>query len=1017
MRGMAAPLCLVLARARRRPRRWLLPALGIALAAAFAGGVAAESQITADHAARAALAAVSPLDRMVRLTYNGTFSPAVVRQAQGLQRRLGLDPQTEVVLLQPVRLSGEVVHPAAIAPLDRWIPPAVARRLGPCRPADCPVVVAGRRHVSAALTANGVHFHVVGSVPLTSAVPLGFAPDGTGEPPVLVTGDVAGLESLAGLDAVYRTHTWLSPLDVSALKTWQLAPLEQRLARTQAALEAVISQFSVTAPFAGLDVARAQAHAAPNRLLLAGGGALAALGLFIVLAGGGLRRDQLIELGRLETAGARRSQSIVFVTAESAWLCAVALVVGAGLAILAATVLAHAGGEPAGGVLSHSLVTRAAAIGLLVAWMVASAIITLSVIARDARTLNVLAAAALAALAAGLVLDTGGNDRLAPLLAPLVCLAAGVIVFRLAAALLRAAERVARQGPVVARLALVGLARSPSFPSLAIAFIAISVGLGGFALAYRATLLRGAADEAANRVPLDALVGQSPDFETPLEAQSLRRWQAVVAGGTVLPVRRTSAGYLSGAASATVPALGVPAGGLPLISGWRSNDGSASLSVLARRLRTSGPVRVAGPQLPPTARWLSIDASSPALNVTVTGDLRDASGTVRQLTLGTTHGRGETLRARIPPGSWELEAIELAEPTGVEATNGHQNGENPAAATQFHARVSLGPVTASASPGGAPIRTMAITRWRAVGAAAAGTGTDMTAVFNFGTSGTPAVIRPVQPSDARPVPVLADPRTAAAAGPGGQLALTVDDLPVSARVVGTLRRFPTIPTDEGGFVVADEATLGSALDAQLPGQGGADELWVSTTHPARLRAELGTAPLAPLDTTFRGDVEHQLRSAPIARGVLGTLVAAAALAAVLAVLGLLTALLGGARDERIERDLDQQGLGPRALRADIRLRLAIASVLGVCFGLAVAVLLTRLAVASVRAGTVTTPQPPLVTIVPWAQLIASGAGAIAVLLLVGWLATRLLVGRGRHRRTGPAPVRDAGAALSEELAR
>ena len=55
VRGLSAPLMLAAARGRRRPARWLLPALGIALAAAFAAGVAAESQIAGDQSARSVL--------------------------------------------------------------------------------------------------------------------------------------------------------------------------------------------------------------------------------------------------------------------------------------------------------------------------------------------------------------------------------------------------------------------------------------------------------------------------------------------------------------------------------------------------------------------------------------------------------------------------------------------------------------------------------------------------------------------------------------------------------------------------------------------------------------------------------------------------------------------------------------------------------------------------------------------------------------------------------------------------
>jgi hypothetical protein len=266
-------------------------------------------------------------------------------------------------------------------------------------------------------------------------------------------------------------------------------------------------------------------------------------------------------------------------------------------------------------------------------------------------------------------------------------------------------------------------------------------------------------------------------------------------------------------------------------------------------------------------------------------------------------------------------------------------------------------------------------------------------MVDFDMSGTPGVLRPAQPTDTQPVPVLADPQTAASAGPGGRIALTVDGLPVTARVVGVLTRFPALPSDSAGFVIADEPTLAAALDAQLPGQGRPDELWIGTEHLAGLRAALGSGALTQLDSSFRVDIEHQLRDAPVARGVLGTLVAATALSVVLAVVGLLVALLGGVRDERVESDLTEQGVGPRGLRAELRVRLALASLLGAIVGVGIAVLLTRLAVASVRAaGTVADPRPPVVTVVPWAALAAWSAGTFAVLALAGWLAPR---GSGR----------------------
>jgi hypothetical protein len=180
-----------------------------------------------------------------------------------------------------------------------------------------------------------------------------------------------------------------------------------------------------------------------------------------------------------------------------------------------------------------------------------------------------------------------------------------VLVYRGASQLLRTGERIARRGPVTTRLAFVGLARSPSGPSLAIAFIAVSTGLGAFALAYRATLLRSTADQAGAQVPLDATVTAGADLTPPLALASARRWRRL-AGGPVFPLRRTEASFVSGASSVTVPALGVPAPALARLHGWRSGDGSAPLSTLARRITPAGPVRRA---VPPT--WLRRDARAP----------------------------------------------------------------------------------------------------------------------------------------------------------------------------------------------------------------------------------------------------------------------------------------------------------------------------------------------------------------------------------------------------------------------
>jgi hypothetical protein len=474
-------------------------------------------------------------------------------------------------------------------------------------------------------------------------------------------------------------------------------------------------------------------------------------------------------------------------------------------------------------------------------------------------------------------------------------------------------------------------------------------------------------------------------FQTPLEVAPLARWRALAGtGGAVLPVRRTQGTFVSGGSGVTVPAVGIPAAGLPLIHGWRSSDGPASLKALAARLSPGGAVRTPGPLLLQGARRISLTAASPAAGVEVSADLRDATGAVTQVPLGLIGARPRTVSARLPAASRELEALELDEPSGERATSGHQIAENPAASPQFSTTVALGPVTVLDASGRA-FPSVSVNRWLGVGAAAHARPDGSRLRVRFTASGAPGVIRPPQPSDTRPIPILVDPGTAAAASRQGRIALTIDGLPINGRIVGVLKRFPTLADDAAGFVIADQARP--------------DELWIDTTRPRSLRAALGEGPLSRLGARFRSTVQQQLRDEPIAVGTLGTLAAAAGLAAALAVIGLLAALAGALREPRVERDLEVQGLGPRALRRELRLRILVAGGLGVLCGAALAVALTGLAVAAVRAGaTLEPPRPPLVTVVPWAELALGAVALLAVFAAASWMAADVVVSRGSRAR-------------------
>jgi hypothetical protein len=868
------------------------------------------------------------------------------------------------------------------------------------------VLVGGRLGRRRDLSAAGVRIRVTGEASLDSAVPLGFSPGIAPGTPLLVTGDAQGLGAVSGLQGVYQTSSWLATPALAHLDSWDLAGTEQRLERAQARLLGEGAQFSLSAPFDGLGSAIARADAAPERLLGVGGGALAALAVFVILAAHGLRRDEELELRRLRDAGAGTSQIVTFACAEAAWLSFGGVLGGAALGVALGAGLAGDAGLAAGAVLAHSLLSSAAPAVALGGWLAATVVIAAVLLLPGGAIADLLALAAAAALA--LALSEGGGLMGPPalLLAPLACVAAGVLVYRLGAVTMRAAERLSRRGPPTIRLALISLARRPGAPALATAFVAVSVGLAGFALAYRATLERGTADEAAGVVPLDALVGSSPTFATPLMFAGLRRWRQI-AGGTVLQVRRTYGSVPGAGADSPVVALGVPASGLALIRGWRSSDGSAPLGVLARRLAPTGPVRTPGPVLPLDARALSLTMAAPDGGVQVTADLRTAAGTIDQLDMGVAAAHARTVRVTLPAGRLELEALELDAPTGLAITSGHQNGENSGAATQATTVLMLGSARVLTADGvWQPVGGRRGWRgWRAVGAAAVQRGGAGSLRIAFEESGAPGIVRPVQPSDRDALPVIVDPATAAAAARGGRLPLSVDGLPVSARIVGVVRRFPTVAPGTG-FVIADQSALGGALDASAPGQGRPDELWIDTSSTTRLRTALRRGRLSSLSARYRAVVLSTLRSDPVTRAVLGTLVAAAAVATVLAVVGLLVALLGAMRDPAAEREFEVQGLDPRRLRDELGLRVALAGLGGTLAGLIVAVLLAPLAVVTLRAaGAVAVPEPPPVTVVPVGDLARLALAVTLAVLVAAWLGAAAATRRRDARQASEPRVR------------
>jgi predicted lysophospholipase L1 biosynthesis ABC-type transport system permease subunit len=235
-----------------------------------------------------------------------------------------------------------------------------------------------------------------------------------------------------------------------------------------------------------------------------------------------------------------------------------------------------------------------------------------------------------------------------------------------------------------------------------------------------------------------------------------------------------------------------------------------------------------------------------------------------------------------------------------------------------------------------------------------------------------------------PVPVVASPGVARAAGADGTVPLHVGNTTVPGTIVATATSFPSV---DGDFAVADLRTWVAAANAADPGTAVPGELWVETPS-ASAAQRLTRPPFSALDVSSQRATEAALRSDPLARGSLALLLATGVVAVLLSVVGLLLAVAGDVRDESGELfDLETQGASPREVQRHLLFRAAVVGVLGVLGGIAAGAVLGALVVAvvTVTAGA-ESALPPLELVLDWnvaaagivVLVLAAAAGAVAI---------------------------------------
>jgi hypothetical protein len=1020
--SLRAPVAVAAARLRARPGRALLVVGGVAAAIAVLAGVVGGSLIAQDRTLQQALAALPSSQRSFRVDSFGLPVGASYRAADR-QVRTALDRLTRerpfrLVSFRTLSIGGQLVRVAGIDDLPQLARLVSGRWPRECVPARCEVVGVGGAG-SRVFAEGGIRLVRVGTVELPARGVFGGSLTTTSpvaqqrSTELLLADGAASFERLPAFADLFRTYSWIAPLDPARLQIWQVAGILAAETGVQTLLASDGNTYQLTGPDAALLLARAQGHVAAGRMLVVGGELSALLLGFALVAAIGLQRGIGNEARRLAQRGARRAQIWLAVATEVGAMVLAGAVAGLGAGSLAVALIADSAGLPGGAVLRHSLLSAA---GLaLVAGAVAIAMLAIVVAvraparrrARGLRLLDVAAAGAAVAVLLGITAGGGatgsgsapsGQRLLYTLLPGLVCFVAAVAAGRLLPPAMRLAERLTRQAATAIHLAFLVLARAPSRTVATVGFLLVSIGLALFAVSYRATLAAGARDEAAFAVPLDYTLSEGSQLVLPLAAAPLRRYRALAPGVGAYPVlRRTASVAGAGSTIISPTVLGVPPAAIAKLH-WRPDFSSLSPSEIAGRLGAGGPVSLRGVPIPVGTRALGLVVGVRGVPVQFALVAEGARRQLVTLTLGSRASGTGRLATRLPAGLRELIAleVEVSPLTQHEIAHGEAEGTSsfvPSGST------ALGPLTATGA-GGERSTVTDWAGWLARNGAQLGSGSPPRLTYAFGQGQTVVVRRP-QPTDGVALPALVSPNVAGSDPVGSTITLTFEDSQLPVRVIGVASRFPASEDEGQGFVVVDESRLATALDADAPGTATPDELWLSAPDAARgVGRALRRPPFAALAIASREDLQSQLASEPLARGITLTLSAAALIAVLLAAVGFWLTVVGDARDERGELfDLEAQGVPPATLRRQLRVRALVLVAFGALGGVALGLILSRLVVSVIGVSAETTvPDPPLRYDPGW----STGLVGLAVLVVVVLVLIELTA---RHALRGDTPQR------------
>ncbi len=1021
---MAAPAGVALARLRSRPGRNVLLLLGIAAAAGMLVAVLGGTVIARDLSLQRLVRELPEDQRSFRVDLAGF--PAFSRElrpddvARRALTELTNAKPIRVVAFRDVWLDGEFIRLSGIDGHRDRIHLVSGRFPSRCDAEVCEVlqVGSGGRHE---LDETGIHLLRVGMGELREPERFGTvftnlrqqrAQGSYPKSTLLLAPSADVLERLPSVELLMRLASWVVPLEGPDVHEWQIEDVLRRESRAQAILDAADPTFTLAGPDFALIDAKTRGDTYGERMALIGGSVAVALFGFALVAAAGLRRGIGGERRRLAQRGATRGQIFVATLTEIGVIAGLGWLLGIVAGAVVVGAVASAKGLPAGATLRHGLLTSDAAL-VLGCGFVFAVVVLLAVVSGEEREgrrsrirlLDVVVLGAVLAVVVGISrgdLDTesgsSGDTTFLLLLPALICIAGGLVAARILGPLMVLGERLARRGSIALRLALLALARSPARTATAGAFLVVTIALIVFAAAYSATLERGARDEAAFAVPLDVTLISGTSLVEPLDAAPLSAYERLGQRVRAYPVLRTTANAVGAGTSVESPTvLGIPSDAFARLR-WRSDYADRSRSTLVADVAPDRDISLRGVRLP-------AGAAEARLRVSVRGEpllfalvVRDGRGRLSRVRLGVPDRGGSVLSSPLPAGVRDVVALEMSLTSAGRAWLLHLVHEG----RLIRARSGVASMGSLLTTVGG--RERVVTGWR--GWVARGRGATLeprasaiTRVAYAFEDDVDLHLRRRQATDDTPVPVIASPPVAAAAGPSGHLTLDFYNTQVPGRVVGVARRFPSIGESEE-FVVADEGALATALDADAPGTGTPGELWLAVPKAEiqDVGQALSRAPFSQLEPTWQQQLYETAHGDPLARGVATVLGAAALVALVLAFAGLWVTVLSDLRDERDTFfDLEVQGAGPETLRNHLRIRALVLLGFGVLGGAILGFVLSRLVVSLVQVtGAATDPFPPLVLDTGFAAV-----GAALLLLVIASLIAVELTVRGAFRTASP----------------